>query len=57
MGFWFGATALGSYGSGLLGRSYSAFAHHNYFLILTALLFFSSLLVVLFFKKLNRFSG
>ena len=57
MGFWFGATALGSYGSGLLGRSYSAFAHHNYFLILTALLFFSSLLVVLFLKKLNRFSG
>jgi POT family proton-dependent oligopeptide transporter len=57
MGCWFGATALGSYGSGLLGRSYSAFAHHNYFLILAALLFFASLLVLVFLKPLNRFSG
>jgi len=57
MGFWFSATAAGSYGSGLLGKYYSTIVHHNYFLIIAALLFFSSMLVLLFLKKLNRFSG
>jgi len=57
MGCWFSATAMGSYGSGLLGKSYSSFAHHDYFLIIAALLFLSSLFVLLFFKQLNRFSG
>jgi POT family proton-dependent oligopeptide transporter len=56
MGFWFSATAAGSYGSGLLGKYYSTIAHHNFFLIIAALLFFSSLLVLLFLKRLNRFS-
>jgi len=55
MGCWFVATALGSYGSGLLGRSYSAFSHHDYFLILSALLFTASLLVLLVLRRLNRF--
>jgi POT family proton-dependent oligopeptide transporter len=56
MGLWFAGTAVGSYGSGLLGRYYSAFAHHEYFLIIAVLLFFSSLLVLLFLKRLKRFA-
>lgn len=56
MGCWFGATAIGSYSSGLLGRFYSSFSHHNYFLLIASLLFFSSILVLLFLKRLNRFS-
>jgi proton-dependent oligopeptide transporter, POT family len=57
MGCWFGATAVGSYGSGLLGRFYSTFSHHNYFLIIAALLFLSSFLVLMSLNRLNRFSG
>jgi len=57
MGCWFGATALGSYGSGLLGKYYSDFAHHEYFIVLTGLLIFSAILVILFIKKLERFSA
>ncbi len=57
MGCWFGATALGAYSSGLLGRFYSALAHHEYFMLLAGLLFAASLLVLLFLKKLNRFAG
>jgi POT family proton-dependent oligopeptide transporter len=56
MGGWFGATALGSYGSGLLGKYYSTFAHNEYFMILAGLLFFSAILVLLFLKKLKRFA-
>ncbi len=56
MGGWFVATALGSYGSGLLGKFYSDFAHHQYFLILTGLLMVSVVLVLLFLKKLQRFT-
>ena len=56
MGLWFAGTAVGSYGSGLLGRYYSAFAHHEYFLIIAVLLFCSSLLVLLFLKRLKRFA-
>jgi proton-dependent oligopeptide transporter, POT family len=56
MGLWFGATAVGSYGSGLLGKFYSQFQHHTYFIILTGLLLFSAVLVLLFLKKLKRFA-
>jgi len=56
MGGWFAATALGSYGSGLLGKSYSRFAHHQYFLILTGLLAVAAFLILIFLKKLKRFS-
>ncbi len=56
MGGWFAATAAGSYGSGLLGKSYGRFAHHQYFLILTGLLAVSAVLVLVFMKKLKRFS-
>lgn len=56
MGLWFGATAVGSFGSGLLGKFYSNFAHHEYFLILFGLLIFSAVLVLIFLKRLKIFS-
>jgi POT family proton-dependent oligopeptide transporter len=56
MGCWFGATAVGSYSSGLLGGFYSTLQHHEYFIFLSIILFLSSVLVLLFIKKLNRFS-
>jgi len=56
MGGWFAATAAGSYGSGLMGKYYSRFAHHQYFLLLTGLLAISAIFVLLFLKKLKRFS-
>jgi proton-dependent oligopeptide transporter, POT family len=57
MGGWYAATAFGSYGSGLLGKSYGKFAHHQYFLLLTGLLAVSAGLVLVFMKKLRRFAG
>jgi POT family proton-dependent oligopeptide transporter len=57
MGGWFAATAAGSYGSGLLGKSYGAFAHHQFFLLLTGLMLLAAVLVALFLKKLNRFAS
>ncbi len=56
MGCWFGSTAIGSYGSGLLGKYYSQFPHHSFFLIIAAMPFCSALLVLPFLKRLNRFS-
>jgi POT family proton-dependent oligopeptide transporter len=56
MGGWFAATAAGSYGSGLLGKSYSRLAHHEFFLLLTGLMLLAAVLVALFLKKLNRFA-
>jgi POT family proton-dependent oligopeptide transporter len=57
MGGWFAATAAGSYGSGMLGKSYSDFAHHQYFLLLAGILAAAAVLVVAFLKKLRRFAG
>jgi hypothetical protein len=57
MGGWYAATAVGSYGSGLLGRFYGDFAHHQYFLMLTGLLGASTVLVSAFLRKLKRFAG
>jgi len=57
MGGWFVAIALGSYGSGMLGKSYSRFAHHQFFLLLTGFLAVSAVLVLVFMKKLKRFSA
>jgi POT family proton-dependent oligopeptide transporter len=57
MGGWYAATAFGSYGSGLLGKQYGRFAHHQYFLLLTGLLVVSAGLVLIFMKKLRRFAG
>ncbi len=56
MGGWFAATAAGSYGSGLLGKSYSALAHHQFFLVLAGLMLLAAALVALFLKKLRRFA-
>lgn len=57
MGLWFGAIAMGSYGSGLLGKFYSDMPHHMYFLLLTGILLFSAILVLLAMKKLKRYAG
>lgn len=57
MGGWFAATAAGSYGSGLLGKSYSALAHHQYFLFLAGLMVLAAILVAVFLKKLRRFAA
>jgi len=57
MGGWFAATAVGSYGSGMLGKYYSDFAHHQYFLLLTAILVLAAVLVLVFLKRLRRFAG
>jgi len=56
MGCWFGSTAIGSYGSGLLGKYYSQFPHHTFFLVIAAMPFCSALLVLPFLKRLNKFS-
>jgi len=57
MGGWFAAIAAGSYGSGLLGKYYSRFAHHQYFLILAALLAVAAILVLVSLKRLKRYAG
>jgi len=56
MGGWFAATAAGSYGSGLLGKSYSVLAHHEFFLLLAGLMLLAAVLVALFLRKLKRFA-
>jgi POT family proton-dependent oligopeptide transporter len=56
MGGWFAATAAGSYGSGLLGKSYSQLPHHQFFLFLAALMIVAAILVATFLKKLRRFA-
>ncbi|MCX6169167.1 MAG: peptide MFS transporter [Ignavibacteriales bacterium] len=56
MGGWFAATAAGSYGSGFMGKFYSNFLHHEYFLVLAGLLGFSAILVLISLKILRRFS-
>jgi len=56
MGGWFAATAAGSYGSGLLGKSYSRLPHHQFFLLLAGLMLLAAVLVALFIKKLKRFA-
>ncbi len=57
MGLWFGATAVGSFSSGIFGKFYSDFPHHHYFLILAGLLFFAAMLILISFKKLKKFAG
>ncbi|MFZ1289825.1 MAG: peptide MFS transporter [Melioribacteraceae bacterium] len=57
MGGWYLATSIGSYLSGQLGKYYSDFAHHEYFLILTGILIFSAVLALLSMKYLKRFAN
>ncbi len=56
MGGWFAATAAGSYGSGLLGKSYGRLPHDQFFLFLAALMLLAAVLVAIFLKKLRRFA-
>ncbi|HPB58741.1 MAG TPA: peptide MFS transporter [Candidatus Saccharicenans sp.] len=55
MGGWFVATAIGSYGSGLLGKLYSRFPHHQYFLLLACLLAVAAILALFSMKKLEKY--
>jgi POT family proton-dependent oligopeptide transporter len=57
MGGWFAATAIGSYASGFMGKSYSRFAHHAYFILLAGLLAVAAVLILAFLKRLRRFAG
>ena len=57
MGGWFAATAAGSYGSGLLGKSYGRLPHDQFFLFLAALMLLAAVLVAIFLKKLRRFAA
>jgi len=54
MGCWFGATAVGNYLSGFIGKFYSTLSHDQFFLILTALLFLSALAVRIFLPRLKH---
>ncbi|MDI6844538.1 MAG: peptide MFS transporter [Candidatus Saccharicenans sp.] len=56
MGGWYLAISLGSYGSGLLGKLYSRFPHHQFFLILAGLLSLAAILVQLSMKKLEKYA-
>ncbi len=55
MGGWYLAIAFGSYASGLLGKLYSRFPHHQYFMILAALLALATFLIAVFMKKLETY--
>jgi len=55
MGGWFVATAIGSYGSGLLGKLYSQFPHHQYFLLLAGFLALAGGLVLISMRKLEKY--
>lgn len=57
MGGWYLATSIGSFLSGQMGKYYSDFAHHEYFLILTAILAFSAIMAFLAMKNLKRFAN
>jgi POT family proton-dependent oligopeptide transporter len=57
MGGWLAAIAIGSYASGFMGKFYSRFAHHQYFIFLTGLLAVAALLILGFLKRLKRFAG
>lgn len=54
MGGWFGATAIGNYFSGFIGKFYSDLAHHQFFGILVILLLVSALMIRLTLKKLKH---
>ncbi|MBC7361366.1 MAG: hypothetical protein H5U06_03685 [Candidatus Aminicenantes bacterium] len=56
-GDWYAAIAFGSYGSGLLGKFYSRFPPHQYFLLLAGLLALAAVMVGFFIKKLERYAG
>ena len=55
-GCWFGATALGALSSGLFGKFYSDFDHHQYFFLLALISFLAAILLLVFKKQLNRYA-
>ncbi len=56
MGGWFAATALGSYGSGLVGKWYGSMPHHLYFLLLSALIALAIFPLLAIYRHLLRYS-
>jgi proton-dependent oligopeptide transporter, POT family len=54
MGGWFGATAIGNYLSGFVGRFYQNWELWQFFLLLVITSFFAALLVRIFLKKLKH---
>ncbi len=54
MGGWFGATAIGNYLSGFVGRFYQNWEVWQFFLLLVITSLFAALLVKLFLKKLKH---
>lgn len=54
MGFWFGATAVGNYLSGFIGRFYQNWEVWQFFLLLVITSLIAALLVRIFLNKLKR---
>ena len=54
MGGWFGATAVGNYLSGFVGRFYQNWELWQFFLLLVITSFFAALLVKIFLKRLRH---
>lgn len=54
MGFWFGATAVGNYLSGFIGRFYQNWELWQFFLLLVVASLISALMVRIFLTKLKR---
>jgi POT family proton-dependent oligopeptide transporter len=54
MGMWFGATAVGNYFSGFVGRFYQNWELWQFFLLLISTSLFAALLIALFLKKLRK---
>ncbi len=57
MGGWFGATAVGNYLSGFVGRFYQNWELWQFFLLLVITSFFAAIILRLFLKKLKRATG
>jgi POT family proton-dependent oligopeptide transporter len=54
MGFWFGATAVGNYLSGFIGRFYQNWEVWQFFALLVITSLIAALLVRIFLNKLKR---
>jgi POT family proton-dependent oligopeptide transporter len=54
MGGWFGATAVGNYLSGFVGRFYQNWELWQFFLLLVITSLFAAMLVKIFLKKLKH---
>jgi POT family proton-dependent oligopeptide transporter len=54
MGGWFGATAIGNYLSGFVGRFYQNWELWQFFLLMVVTSFFAALLLRIFLKKLKH---